>query len=493
MVSDDNLARMFDVNSLVEADFDEYSLKWCVVSLSDVIARGKRLEASVFDIEAQRAWKLIKNGKYSFIPLDGKNGLIKNAFYPGRFKRIYVNPNYGMPFFLPSQMTDVYPRPEKHISRLTNCDFDELQLKPETLLLTRSGTIGTISYVSKATEGLVFSDDVIRVTFSNEFDLGYVYTFLKSKTGNLLLKTNGYGSVITHLEPDHLAEIPIPNAPIELRKHINELIKHSYALRDESNDHIDQATDLLVQQLQLPPIDELEDLSTPLDAYSTKLSQINGRLDASYHVPIVSKIEGHLKRYAAEVVTISDPRISEDVILPGRFKRVYVEEGYGVTFFSGKDIAELDPNDKKYLSFSKHNEKIKNELTIRENMILVTCSGSIGKTALVPKHWDGWTMTHDIIRFVPKRNMEGYAYIWLNTDYANRILNSLAYGSVVQHIEKEHFNLAIIPLLEDQSIQKQINNLALLANAKRYEAYMLEQEALHVMNNEVIYAHESHV
>lgn len=43
--------------------------------------------------------------------------------------------------------------------------MDELRLKENTLLLTRSGTIGNISYVSKTLAGCVFSDDVIRVAF----------------------------------------------------------------------------------------------------------------------------------------------------------------------------------------------------------------------------------------------------------------------------------------------------------------------------------------
>ena len=45
-----------------------------------------------------------------------------------------------------------------------------------------------------------------------------------------------------------------------------------------------------------------------------------------------------------------------------------------------------------------------------------------------------------------------------------------------------------IPLLKNEDIQKKINGLALEANKKRYEAYLLEQEALRIMDEEVIYA-----
>lgn len=470
----------------------ESPLKWCSVSLSDVVSRGKRLEASVFDVEAKQAWSKVSNGKYGSVMLGGENGLIAEAYYPGRFKRIYCDKGNGEDFFLPSQMSDVYPKADKCISALTKCDIKELRLKLNTLLLTRSGTIGTISYVSKTIEGKVFSDDVIRVNFKKDNDLGFVYAFLKSKTGNKILTTNGYGSVITHLEPEHLATVPIPDAPTALKQKINDLIVRSYELRDESNELIDKATALLKAELQLPDISaldvELYKKQAPVDTFSVKLSDMSARLDASYHVPIVNAITEHLQKYAEEVTTVGDAHITKEVILPCRFKRVYVDEGYGVTFFGGRSISELDPSDKKYLSFSQHDKKIKDELTIHEGMILVTCSGTIGNIALVPKHWDNWAMTHDIIRLVPQNGMSGYAYIWLESDYAQSLIKAYSYGSVVTHIEKEHIACVPIPLLKNKDVQKQINDLALEANHKRYEAYQLEQEALKIMDAEVIYA-----
>lgn len=488
----DNLARKLDNAPKAKIEISETPVKWCSVSLSEMVERGKRLEASVFDVEAKQAHDLVKGNKYGCSVLLGDNGIIDTAYYPGRFKRIYCDKGNGVPFYLPSQMTDIHPKADKYISNLTKCNIDELRLKEKTLLLTRSGTIGSISLVSKTLSGAVFSDDVIRVTLKNDYDLGYAYTYLKSNIGNTILKTNGYGSVVTHLEPEHLSETPIPNAPVEIRKKIHDLIMRSYALRDESNALIDQAQALLVKELNLPPISEIKvdtlDKSKSVQTFNVKLSEMAGRADASYHVPIVDAIVDILKKNAAEVTTVGDERISSDIILPGRFKRVYVEEGYGVTFFSGKNISELDPSDKRYLSFAQHDKKIKDELTIKQNMILVTCSGTIGNTVLVPKHWDNWAMTHDIIRLVPTSDLYGYLYIWLQSEYCNAIIQSYAYGSVVQHIEKEHIKSCPVPILKNQDIQKQINDLALQANEKRYQAYLLEQEALKVLDEEVIYA-----
>ena len=337
-----NLAYKVQDTAVPEVVVNESPIKWCAVALSDVIARGKRLEASVFDVEAKQAWSQITNGKYGVTALGGNNGIIKSAYYPGRFKRIYCDKGKGVDFFLPSQMVEIYPKAEKYISALTKCNINELRLKKNTLLLTRSGTIGMVSLVSKTAEGKVYSDDVIRVQFKEEYDLGFVYAFLKTKTGNKILTTNGYGAVITHIEPEHLATVPIPDAPAMLKKKIHDLIVRSYDLRDESNDLIDEATALLIKELALPPIGDFDvsfyEKNAAVDTFSVKLSDMAGRLDASYHVPIVDAIIDHLQQNAEKVTTVGDPRISKEVILPGRFKRVYVDEGYGRVFIGGKAV-----------------------------------------------------------------------------------------------------------------------------------------------------------
>ena len=59
-----NLAYKLNDASGEELVVNEAPLKWCSVTLSDVVSRGKRLEASVFDVEAKQARQIIYNGKY---------------------------------------------------------------------------------------------------------------------------------------------------------------------------------------------------------------------------------------------------------------------------------------------------------------------------------------------------------------------------------------------------------------------------------------------
>lgn len=470
---------------------DDRPVKWCTVSLSDVIARGKRLEASVFDVDAKNARSLVEKGKYPATRIGGANG-IATSYVGGRFKRIWVEKS-DFPIFQPSSIVDVKPTPDGYISQKTQTDIDALRVHKGQILMTCSGTIGKVSFVSRTLDNQIFSHDLLRIHCNNPSDAGYLYAYLKSEVGNKILLTNSYGAVITHIEPEHLSTVPIPDAPQRIKQRINDLIVHSYELRDESNDLVDKATALLIDELSFPQMKDFDvalyKKDADVDTFSVKLSQLQGRVDASFHVPITDAIVNHMKQYAAEVTTLGDSRISQSVILPGRFKRVYVDEGYGRVFIGGKQIFELDPSNKKYLSLVHHGDRIAKQLELHEGMTLITCSGTIGKVALVGKHWENWTANQHIIRVVPaNRDVAGYLNIFLASEYGYKLITRYTYGSVVDEIDDNHVRAIPVPLLKDKAVQDEINNLALRANDKRYEAYQLEQQALNIVNSDVIYA-----
>ena len=488
MVSD-NLARDYISSPWSEIEISERPVKWCTVSLSDVISRGKRLEASVFDVEAKHAYKTVKNCKYSPVSLICTEGPVGKAHYGGRLKRNYVAASHekAIGFIGSSEMLDIKPQPVKFM--VESDKVANLRVAEGTVLISRSGTIGNMSFVNKTLSKLLISEHAMRLE-CKEYP-GYVYAFLKTQTGQLIIRSNIYGAVISQIEPQHLATVPIPDAPTALKSRINDLIVRSYALRDESNDLIDEATMLLTDELELPSISELQNSAATANTFSVKLSNMQLRLDASYHVPVVNAITEHLKKYAAEVTTIGDKRISKEVILPGRFKRVYVDEKYGKVFIGGKQIWELDPTNKKYLSLVHHGDRIAKQLELHKGMTLITCSGTIGKVALVGEHWENWTASQHIIRVVPASDdIAGYINIFLASDYGYQLITRHTYGSVVDEIDDNHVKGIPIPLLKNQDAQKRINDLALEANTKRYEAYNLEQEALHIVNDEVIYEKE---
>ena len=318
------------------------------------------------------ALSVVRHSPYGWVYLWGEDGLVEDAYVGSRFKRIYTDNREDIPFFLPSDIEDIYPSPSKYISNKTRVNLEELRVHKGLLLVSVSGTIGKTSLVGKKLDKQVFSHDLLRVSFKGIYDLGYVYAYLNTETGLKLLQSNNYGAVIDHIEPEHLAKVPIPNAPEEIKRRIHESIVTSYDLRDQSNDLIDEAQHLLYEALGLSENLDLKPKYYAPDAgfrcFSISSNELNGRFDASYHLPEIMEILSLISKQAAEVTTLGDPRISKKIILPGRFKRVYVDKGNGVPFFGGKQLLQLDPSGDKYLSIKTHRDRIINELAIAENV-----------------------------------------------------------------------------------------------------------------------------
>ncbi len=456
-------------------------LAYATISIEEIFASGGRLEASVFNIAAKHARELIAKCRSSKKPLSGPNGLVSAYLLP-RFKRPYVD-GPGVPFYQPSQITELLPAPARYLAFSNSARLDPLRVKKGQILLTCSGTVGECSIVGKHLDNAVFSHDLIRMDAISNVGAGYIYAFLRSKIGNLLLTTSNYGAVVQHIEPFHLEAIQLPVLNDGTVETINAMIIKSLNLRDESNDLIINARTKILESLDLPlvPIINRRDVIS----FSVPSLNLDDRFDGSFHNPFANAIEKVLSDRARITVRLDSLILSREIILPGRFKRLYVEEEYGVPFIGGKGIGNLDPRTGKYLSLRGHGVRIKDQLTIKENQILITCSGTIGKVNIAPKHWNGWASSQHIIRIdASSDEIAGYLYAWLSTEYGRLLVQRFTYGSVVDEIDDTHVGRVPVPLLEEMEM-REIGELVLLANRKRYEAFQLEKKALELFDRNV--------
>ncbi|MFZ2288928.1 MAG: N-6 DNA methylase [Halopseudomonas yangmingensis] len=89
-------------------------------------------------------------------------------------------------------------------------DFEIVMVHEGDLLLTRSGSIGRLAYVSSVMDGQIVSDDMIRVRIPSEHIRAYVAAFLLSENAHAQMLMNEYGSVQQHLEPGHVRDLVVP-------------------------------------------------------------------------------------------------------------------------------------------------------------------------------------------------------------------------------------------------------------------------------------------
>ena len=103
------------------------------------------------------------------------------------------------------------------------------------ILVTRSGSIGRVIYVTKQLAGKLISDDLIHIRVADPRLRFYIYMILKNEIGQHQMLRNEYGSVQLHLEPSHVRDviIPIPENP-SLIDSISKPVQESVRMKERS-------------------------------------------------------------------------------------------------------------------------------------------------------------------------------------------------------------------------------------------------------------------
>lgn len=165
---------------------------------------NKRFEASFHISEGKDIDKYIKE-HYEWKSL---GEVCSNISRPDIFKRYYVK--NGITFLGGADIFLATPNSEKRLSKTKTENISQLAIKEGTILLPRSGTIGNVAWAHAGHAQKLASEDVIRLLPNDILRAGYVYAFLASKYGKLLIQRYIFGSVIQHVEPPHLKLIPVP-------------------------------------------------------------------------------------------------------------------------------------------------------------------------------------------------------------------------------------------------------------------------------------------
>ena len=89
--------------------------------------------------------------------------------------------------------------------------MDMLKVKEGDILISRSGTIGKVTYATKRlSEDFLISDDLVRVRVKDRQLRAYLLTYFMSKTALHLMLLDEYGSVQQHLQPRHIQQMIVP-------------------------------------------------------------------------------------------------------------------------------------------------------------------------------------------------------------------------------------------------------------------------------------------
>jgi type I restriction enzyme S subunit len=445
----------------------------------------QRLDASYYADEAFSALRVVQDCGFEVIPLEE---IVGELFYPNRFKRVYAKTEAdGVPFLTASAM--LHFRPTSKVFLTNRSDSTAIcRVSPGLILVTRSGTVGRCVIVGNRLARFAISDDAIRIQ-AKDVLTGYLYAFLASRIGQSLLSKDQYGSAIKHLEPHHIAGVPIPLLPEEEQQPIHNEILRAYALRDEANDLLDEADKLLHFQLGLPEFDESlvpylpEPPRQPTDspempyppAFTVKASGLSDRFDASYHIPITQTVISLLRKGNYPLMRLG--QLAENIFIPPRFKRIYVQEKeHGVPFLRPSHLPQMHPYDLGYISKLTG---VLDSLLLKNGDVLVTTDGTVGRVALVTSTLTGWAGSNNIgrITYGSLDGRNGYLAAFLSSPYGFYQLTREIYGGVIDHIEVPHLEGVWVPEAP-LDVQTFIGQRVVAAFEKKGEATAIEAAAI---------------
>ncbi|MDR2529064.1 MAG: hypothetical protein LBD04_08620 [Synergistaceae bacterium] len=433
---------------------------------------GRRLDCGPYMSGATEAKALLR--KHSTIPL---RELTTKIFHAGRESRVWVDsPEYGVPFM---GSTDILAA---DLSNLSLISKKQVASKPSFIirkgwtLITRSGTVGRMAYARSEMDGIACSEDVMRVVADENTILpGYIYAFLSSRFGVPLVVSGTYGAIIQHIEPHHIAGLPVPRLG-KVEEQAHELAQRAAELLTKYQANLHKATALFFESVGLKDITFAEwhswgtdcGFTAPVDVHSFRALNFNPRFN---HLCERIK-QGPWKPLSKLCI--------DDTLKSGpRFKRVDAEPEHSFQLIGQKQIFCLRPEGRWIAKNS-----IGDEVLVPAGSILVAAQGTLGESELfcrsefITRSAIKKAYSQHFLRIVAdeERIERGALFAFIRSEMAFRMFRSISTGSKLQD-----FHYSALPLLPipypDLDVRRRCNDLTNKAYEMRDKAIQLEDEA----------------
>jgi hypothetical protein len=449
---------------------------------------GRRLDCNPYLSGGFEARILLKKLDAEKQPLkDLTLGGMKGIFNGPRFSRHYVqDPEYGVPFL---GSTDILAA---DLSGLPMISKKQVKARPELVidqdwtLITCSGTIGRMVYSRADMKGMAGSQHFMRIVADRAKILpGYLYAYLSSRFGVALIVSGTYGSIIQHLEPSHIADLPVPRLGDALEQKIHDLISEAAELRSQYQSQVRQATDLLFSSVGLK------------DITASEWHQMGSDLGfmhnlGSYASLRAANFNPRFKQLCETVKSTSWKALGEICVSGtlkrgGRYKRIDAEIGHGCQLIGQRQLFWLRPEGRSVVKSA-----LGDDVFVESGTSLVAARGTLGESELycraefIIEPANEMAYSEDILRVVSNEEImpKGCLFAFMRSESAFRMLRSISFGSKLQD---HHY--AFLPNLPvpypERNIQEEIHELVMDAYKKRHNANSLEDQATALIHNAI--------
>ena len=419
-------------------------------------------------------------GKRSLVNLLNKGvkcvplgNIVQKVYTGGIFKRVFVkSEKTGIPYISAQNMMTTNPSKfAKLISRKYTPRQNDMTLKENTILVSCAGTVGNIRLIDASFKNIIGSQDIIRV-IPNSPDYGFIYAYLSSNVCYNYIQSLIYGSVVPRIEPNAVANIPIPIFPESKQQEIHNLIVESANLRVEANRLLEEAKNAFIKN------QELKTDLTKTKIIDFSLLRESNRFSGYYNLSLGAYYEEQIKKKKY----ISLFECIEDIFTSGRDKRNYSGKK-GIPFLSNTDLSNINPFKNCNYILRCLNEKS----IIKENMILTGRVGqdTVGQFYLPYKSILGSIASDNVIRIVVNEKIEKeYIFAFMSSDIGKHIVKRRKTGVGQPFITEDmlrNIPILLLPDVDRENIVQKIKKYAILLDS----ALIKETQAIHLVEKEI--------
>lgn len=447
-------------------------MKTNIINTKSILPNSFRFDPSFHLSEAIILGKDLDNVPYEKISIKDTNSKV---FLGNIFSRIFVkDKEHGIPYLAASDTVLADINTGRFLSKKQSKELAYLMLKKDWIVITCSGTIGNVTYTNSTFENHIATHDLIRIVPNDEKILkGYLYAFLSSKYGYNQLTQSRFGGVVKHINADHVNGITLPLFPEPFQKEVDDLIQESARLREEATDALDQAISYFNDKYTIKE-DTQKTFTLSLKELKLGFAAYNNNLE----------VDQFIDEYKSDSYELSEK--TKRIFAPPLFKHIYLNKDNGYPFMTGSELTQF--NLRYYRWLSPKGVKDINDYIVKKGTLLLYKSGTtdggiLGNVFIADNKLNGCCLSDHVIRIVFNDVKEAYwAFAFLRSKGATRMLKRLATGTMIPFITPERISRLRIPNPDDNFdaivslVEKYINLNSTSKENETKAIIMVEQE-----------------
>lgn len=327
------------------------------------------------------------------------------------------------------------------------------------LVLGRTGTIGVVLIIPDELDGAVMSQHITKIIPKNIINKYFLTIYLNSKYGKLQAQKTALGSMQKELTLEVTKNFKILIPSQSFQQKIEKMVKNAQEKRILADEKYKEAEEILNKELGLEDLD----LSTQ-KTFETKFSEAEDRFDPEYYQPKYKKIKGLLSEKKLKVKLLKSfvKKYNCGFAFP---TETYLEKGIPLLRIKNLKRIEIDFKGVELLPDLDEYQ----EFVAKSGDILISMSGTVGATSLVPENIQKAFVNQRITSISTEGIDKLYLCFYLNLQAINSLMVGGTTGGVQKNITYQDIVSIPVPTLS-QSFQQKISSLI-------QQSFKLRQEA----------------